>query len=321
MTAPPQSYVTLSTGAKMPAIGLGCWSGNTVEERESALPWLLSALKIGYRHLDTAYDYGTEGVVGKAVRASGIPREEIFVTTKLHNIHHRMAQDGYQKSLANAGFDYYDLWLMHFPFAHVNNNEKIDPRYPGPNGEPDGGDFIMDDGVTFNETWADMEKVYEAGKVKAIGVSNFSVQNLKKLLETAKIVPVVNQIEMHPHQAQPELLEFCKQHNITLTAYSPTGYAQVATDPTVAQLAEKYKVSPAQISLAWHVARGTSAVPKSSNEGRQKANLLELPKLTEEEVATLSALHKNVHYCQYPGPKERNGEGLCFGWTYSQMGW
>lgn len=100
------------------------------------------------------------------------------------------------------------------------------------------------------------------------------VQSLKKLLETAKIVPVVNQIEMHPHQAQPELLEFCKQHNITLTAYSPTGYAQVATDPTVAQLAEKYKVSPAQISLAWHVARGTSAVPKSSNEGRQKANLL-----------------------------------------------
>ncbi|THH02936.1 hypothetical protein EW145_g6673 [Phellinidium pouzarii] len=318
MSAPPQPYLTLNTGAKIPAIGLGCWSGLTPEEHESARPWILSALKTGYRHLDTAHDYGTEGAVGKAVRDSGIPREQIFVTTKLPLHHHAKVAESLDESLGNAGFDYYDLWLMHWPQAFANIDDKPYPRHPGPNGEPDEGEYITVDKPTFNETWADMEKAYESGKVKAIGVSNFSV---KKLLETAKIVPAVNQVEAHPHQTQPELLKFCQEKGIVLTAYSPSGYSSVATDATIVKLAEKYKVSPAQISLAWHVARGTAAVPKSKNEGRQRANLLELPSLSDQEIALISKLHKNVHLCGYPGVKERNGEKLVFGWTYTQMGW
>ncbi|EKM53336.1 uncharacterized protein PHACADRAFT_259634 [Phanerochaete carnosa HHB-10118-sp] len=321
MSNPEQQYTTLNNGLKMPTIGLGCWSGNTPEEHESGYAWILGALKNGYRHLDTAHDYGTEGVVGRAVRDSGIPREEIWVTTKLPLHHHAKVSESYQDSLNNAGLDYYDLWLMHWPQAFANIDDKPNPRHPGPNGEPDGGEYIVVDKPTFNETWADMEKVYESGKVKTIGVSNFSVKNLKTLLETAKVVPAVCQVETHPHQAQPELLAFCKEHGIVLTAYSPSGYAQVAGDPTIARLAEKYQVSPPQISFAWHVARGTTAVPKSRDAQRQHANLWELPKLSDDDVALINTLHKNVHYCGYPGPKERNGEKLVFGWTYSQMGW
>ncbi|KAL5524550.1 hypothetical protein ACEPAF_9690 [Sanghuangporus sanghuang] len=322
MSAPPQPHLTLNNGVKMPAIGLGCWSGLTDEEHEAAIPWVLSALKVGYRHFDTAHDYGTEGAVGKAVRASGIPREEIFVTTKLPLHHHAKVTGSIDESLKNAGFDYYDLWLMHWPHALANIDDKPNPRYPGPNGEPDQGDFIVDDTITFNQTWEDMEKVYnESGKVKAIGVSNFSVKNLKKLLETAKIIPAVNEVEMHPHQAQPELLEFCREKGIILTAYSPTGYAGVANDPTIIKLAEKYGVSPPQINLAWDLARGTAAVPKSTNEARQRANLLELPTLSKEDIELISSLHKNVHYCGYPGPRERDGHKLVFGWTFEQMGW
>ncbi|EJC98072.1 reductase AKOR2 [Fomitiporia mediterranea MF3/22] len=321
MSAPPQTYVTLNNGVKMPAIGLGCWSGLTDEQHEAARPWILSALKVGYRHLDTAHDYGTEGAVGKAVRESGIPREEIHVTTKLPLHHHARVADSIEQSLTNAGFDYYDLWLMHWPQAMANIDDKPNPRYPGPNGEPDNGDFIMDDKTSFNQTWTDMEKIYQSGKVKAIGVSNFSVKNLKKLLQTAKIIPAVNQVEMHPHQTQPELLEFCREKGIILTAYRPTGFPKVADDPTMIKLAENYKVSPTQINLAWDLARGTTAIPKSTNEGRQRANLLELPTLSKEDIELINSLNKNEHYCGYPEPRERNGEKLVFGWTYTQMGW
>lgn len=167
--------------------------------------------------------------------------------------------------------------------------------------------------------------------------------SLKKLLETAKIVPAVNQVEMHPHQAQPELLKFCREKGIVLTAYSSTGYSSVATDPVILKIREKFNntVSPAQISLAWHMSRGTAAVPKSKNAERQEDNLKvrllkwiiafpilmkfyfwqRLPKLSKEDLALIDTLHKDVHLCDYPAPTERNGEKLVFGWTYSQMGW
>jgi len=301
-----QHYFTLNTGAKIPAIGLGCWSGTTAEENESAFPWILSALKNGYRHLDTAHGYGTEGVVGRAVLQCGIPREEIFVTTKLPNNHHHKVAESLEESLNRSGLDYFDLYLVHFPQAFAD--------------EP-GDDYRVVDTPSFNETYAEMEKLLATGKVKAIGVSNFSVKNLTKLLESAKVVPAANQCEMHPHQAQPELLPFCKEKGIIMTAYSPTGYAPVREDPTIIKLAEKYNVSPAQVALAWDIARETTAVPKSTDSKRQIGNLHELPSLTPEDVALISSLHKNVHYCQAPGPKERDGHKLCMGWTYEQMGW
>ncbi|KAL5520078.1 hypothetical protein ACEPAG_1738 [Sanghuangporus baumii] len=134
MSAPPQHYVTLNNGVKMPAIGLGCGIGLT-GDREAARSWILSALKIGYQDLDTAAIYGTEGVVGKAVRESGIPREEIFVTTKLP-LHQSNVSECIEESLRNTGFDYFDLWLIHLPQALAYVKDELFPRYPGPNGEP-----------------------------------------------------------------------------------------------------------------------------------------------------------------------------------------
>ncbi|KAL5482688.1 hypothetical protein ACEPAI_9282 [Sanghuangporus weigelae] len=249
----------------MPARGLSCSSVFTIEEHEAARPWILSALKIGYRYLDTAVLYGTEGVVGKAVRESGIPREEIFVTTKLP-LHQNNVSESIDVSLKKAGLDYYDL-----PAAVANIKDNPLPRYPGPNG----------------------------GRLhcESDGVANFSVKNLKKLLETAKVVPAVNEVEMQPHQAQPELLEFYREKGIVFAAYSPTGFSFIANDPTIVKLAE------------------------NTNAARRRANLLELPTLSKEEVELINTLHKNVYYFSLEGPKVRDKHESVFGWTCEQMGW
>ncbi|KIJ46249.1 hypothetical protein M422DRAFT_29381 [Sphaerobolus stellatus SS14] len=296
-------------GIKIPAIGLGCWSGLTDEEHNAGKAWMLTALQNGYRHMDTAHGYGTEHSVGNAIRESGIPREEIFVTTKLPSHHHGRVKESLEESLKRAGFEYYDLYLMHWPQAFVFRNDD-------PNPLREDGNYDVVDHPDVNETWADMEKLLETGKVKAIGISNFSVKTLTQLLKTAKVTPAVNQVEIHPHQNQNELKELCDSKGIVLTAYSPSGYAPVREDPAVVAIAKKHNVSPAQVSLAWHLSRGIVAVPKSIKVEHQRANLLELPKLDEEDIATLGTLHKNAHYCGYPGPKDR-----VLGWTYEQMGW
>ncbi|KZS89209.1 reductase AKOR2 [Sistotremastrum niveocremeum HHB9708] len=310
MTYHPYPTVKLNTGAIMPAIGLGTWSGTTKEEWESALPWYKSALSVGYRLLDTAHGYGTEPVVGKAFRESGIPREEMWITTKLPSQHHDRVVYSLDESLDRLGYPSVDLYLIHWPQSHPYHAND-EPDIKGEDGRhvtvvhPDVG-----------ETWKQMEEVYESGKAKAIGVSNFSVKTLTQLLKTAKIIPAVNQVEMHPHLNQSELKAFCDKHGIVLTAYSPTGYAPVRTDPTVTALATKHSVSPAQISLAWHVQRGTSAVPKSTDVGRQEGNLKKLPILSKEDMQKLGSLNNGKHLCQYGCP-----EGDVFGWSYEQMGW
>ena len=162
---------------------------------------------------------------------------------------------------------------------------------------------------------------------------------MTKLLETAKIIPAVNQVECHPHQAQPELLAFCQKHGIILEAYTPSGYGYVAEDPVVRGITQKHGVSSAQVCLAWLLARGMTAVPRSSNAERQKANLCVrravfcyrysplstpvqgLPKLDNGDLEALEKLHRDVHYCQYPGPQKKDGEKAALGWTYSQLGW
>jgi len=189
-------------------------------------------------------------------------------------------------------------------------------HWPQALADPISGGIHKDLGIPFTETWAAIEKLLDTGKVKAIGVSNLSVKNLQILLKTAKIKPAVNQVEMHPHQVQPELFEFCRKEGIVLAAYSPTGYSQVASDPVVKAVAEKYSVSPAQVSLAWNIARGSPVVPKSTNAERQKSNLWGLPTLTDEEVKQLESIDKNGHYCEYDCPA-----GTAFGWTYEQLGW
>ncbi|OCH84242.1 Aldo/keto reductase [Obba rivulosa] len=297
----------LNTGTSIPAIGLGVWAGLKDEERAVADEWIVPALKAGtgYRHMDTAWLYGTENAVGTAVRKSGIPREEIWITTKLPWHHHSRVQESIQESLDNLGTDYVDLYLIHWPqaFAYDPNT----PRKRGP----------LLEKPTFNEIWTEMEKVYASGKAKAIGVSNFSVKTLEELLTTAKVVPAINQVELHPYLVQSDLKAYCDAKGIHLQAYTPTGYERVRQDPLIAQLAEKYKVTPAQIILSWHVGRGVSAVPRSHNSQRQQDNItVSLPVLEEEDLTHITALDRNERICN-----KADEHGYLNGWTYEQLGW
>jgi len=180
---------------------------------------------------------------------------------------------------------------------------------------PDGTVKVTDD-VNFNQSWAEMEKLLDTGKVKAIGVSNFSVKTLEQLLKTAKVVPAMNQVELHPYLVQNDLRDYCKSKGIVLTAYTPSGYSSVRGDPVVNQLAEKYKVTPTQVILAWHIARGNVIVPKSVNDARQKENI-NLPTLEAEDVAKISALDRNERLCNKADPTN----GQVYGWTLEQLGW
>ncbi|KAJ7132356.1 NADP-dependent oxidoreductase domain-containing protein [Mycena epipterygia] len=299
--------IKLNTGVSIPSIGLGAYSPDPV----AAQKWFLSAFEAGYRHIDTAHIYGTEASVGASVRASGLPREDIFVTTKLPWHHPKYVARSFDESLRNLGLDYVDLYLMHFPQT---------VEYPSGYDTPSTFEGILKgltvvDTPTFNETWAEMEKIYSSGRARAIGVSNFSIKTLEQLFKTAKIVPAVNQVEMNPYLAQTELLDYCRKKGIVVTAYSPTGYEKVRSDPTIGALASKYGVTPTQIVLSWHVARGVSAVPKSANPERQKENLA-LPTLSAEDVAKVTALDRNERTMNVIG-----ANGKLHGWTAEQYGW
>ncbi|KAJ7454151.1 reductase AKOR2 [Mycena latifolia] len=253
---------------------------------------------------------GTEPYVGAAVRASGLPREDIFMTTKLPWHHTKHVARSFDDSLCNLGLGYVDLYLMHFP-------QSIE--YPTGYDAPSTvagllSDCKVIDSPTFNETWAEMERL-PTSRARAIGVSNFSIKTLEKLLKTARIVPAVNQVKMSPHLAQTELLDYCREKGIVVTAYSPSGHEKVRSDPTIGALATKYGVTPTQIILAWHVARGVSAVPRSSNPDRQKENL-NLPALSAEDVARITALDRNERIVNPIGP-----DGKLLGWTAEQYGW
>lgn len=228
-----------------------------------------SALKAGYRHVDTADGYGNEEEVGRAIRDSGIPREDIFVTTKLNNTDHHRVQEAFERSLKALDIGYIDLWLMHWP-----------------QGTQDGKALKPDESPTPNETWAEMVKVYEGsgkgkgkGKVRAVGVSNFGVPILKSLLAATSVVPAVNQVELHPCLPQENLRRFSADNGIVLTAYSPIGQpapgqvSPLLTDESVKEVARKHGVTEGQAVLSWGVQHGIVVVPKSENPERIKANI------------------------------------------------
>lgn len=301
-------YFKLNTGASIPAIGLGCWGGVTKEDRYAARHWILAALKAGYRHLDTAWAYGTEESVGWAIKESGIPREEIFVTTKLPPHHGGIVEESLNQSLSALKLDYVDLYLIHWPQRYVYEDNNPDPV-------DENGNLKVTESPSIPEVWAQMEKVFAAGKAKAIGVSNYSIKTLEILLPSAKVVPAMNQVELHPYLAQPELKAYCNSKGILMTAYTPTGYATVRNDPTITELAAKYGVNSAQIILAWHVWRGNCAVPKSANPEHQKTNLI-LPKLSQEDLEKVSSLDRGQRLCNKGDEK-----GQVYGYTLEQLGW
>ncbi|CAK7204846.1 hypothetical protein SEUCBS139899_007608 [Sporothrix eucalyptigena] len=280
---------TLNDGRSIPAIGLGTWQSKPNEVRDS----VKFALEHGYRHIDTALNYGNEKEVGEGIRSSGVPRENIWVTTKLDNPWHQRVAEGFQKSLHDLNIGYIDLFLIHFPCSTDPN----DPTMHLPD-----WDFV--------KTWQEMQKLLDTGKVKSIGVSNFQIRHLEKLLShpSCKIVPAVNQIELHPSNPSPKLLDYCMSKGIHCTAYSCLGgtigspinnSGPLLEEPAILELAKSKGKSPQQIVLMWGLKRGTSIIPKSVTPSRIEQNFgLDGWTLRPEEVASISAIKRRFKVVQ-----------------------
>jgi 2,5-diketo-D-gluconate reductase A len=256
--------ITLNNGVEIPQLGFGVFQIEPEKTKDATL----AALEVGYRHIDTAEMYGNEKEVGEAVRASGIDRSEIFVTSKLNNTFHAYdaALDAFEGSLKALDIDYLDLFLVHWPM-------------------PDVEDYV--------ETWKAMEKMYEGGRVRAIGVSNFQPHHLRRLNGETSVTPAVNQIEVHPYLANNEVRAFCAEHGIAIEAWSPIAQGGVLEDPAIVRIAEHLDRSPAQVTLRWHLQRGDIIFPKSVTRSRVEENFdLFGFELSGEDMAAIDGLDK-----------------------------
>ena len=243
---PAVPTIALNNGVKIPQVGLGVWQAAEGSEVESAVS---SALESGYRLIDTAAIYGNEVGVGKAIKASGLAREEVFITTKLWNANHAYddALRAFDESVQKLDCGYVDLYLIHWPLPM--------------------------DGL-FTEAWKALEKLYEDKRVRAIGVSNFKPHHLDALLETAHIVPAVNQIELHPMLQQKETRLYCEERDIEIESYSPLMRGGDGLEhPAIVSIAQQHSKTPAQIILRWHVQSGFIVIPKSVTPQRIQENL------------------------------------------------
>jgi len=272
---------TLNTGAKMPAVGLGTWQSGPNEVRKA----VKAALDAGYRHIDTALAYGNEHEVGQGIKDSGVPREEIWVTTKLDNPWHKRVEEGINSSLKSLDMDYVDLYLIHWP----SSSDPADLKKHLPDWD-------------FTKTWADMQKLPESGRVKNIGISNFGIKNLETLLNDSKFktMPAVNQIELHPNCPSPKLLDYCKQKGIHCTAYSCLGSTNspLAKDQTLQKIADAKGKTTAQVLLLWGLQRGTSVIPKSVTPSRIESNFqINGTSLTDDEMKQLNELPDRFKVC------------------------
>jgi diketogulonate reductase-like aldo/keto reductase len=240
-------YYTLSNGVKIPKIGLGTWQ---VENGEDAYNSVLSALKNGYRHIDTAEGYQNEESVGKAIKDSGLNREDVFVTSKLesHIKTYEEAKAAFHETLRKLDFDYLDLFLIHAPWPWS-----------------DMGKDCRDGNVA---AWKAMEELYEEGLIKAIGVSNFSPDDIQNILDNTKIVPHVNQIGYFIGLDQKETITFCNEHNIFIEAYSPLGIGYLLQNQDIQAIAQKYNKTTAQICIRYLLQKNTAPLPKSTKEHR-----------------------------------------------------
>lgn len=275
---------TMNNNRQIPAIGLGTWQSR----EEDVYNAVTTALKVGYRHIDTAMMYGNEAVVGRAIRDLKVPRSELFVTTKLASVDHTQVAQALDASLERLGLEYVDLYLMHWPVA-LNPENKSHPMLPTlPNGKRD---ILLDRDIV--DTYKDMQALVESGKAKAIGVSNFSIRNLKKLLaaDGVTIPPAANQVELHPYLPQPELVKFCKEKNIVLEAYSPLGSTDspLMSDKSLQEIANHYNASIANVLISWAVWRGTVVLPKSVTPSRIESNFVLLD-LSDEHGQAINRL-------------------------------
>lgn len=242
---PDVPMIDLADGYRIPQLGFGTFQIPPAETAQA----VSVALDIGYRHIDTAQMYRNEAGVGQAVRLSGLARDHVYVTSKLNNPHHRPddARVAFDATLTALGFDHVDLFLIHWP---------LPARYDG--------DFLS--------TWDVMEEIASSGRARSIGVSNFEIPHLEKLLEAGGTKPVVNQIEAHPYLPNNEIRAFCREHDIVVEAWAPIAKGQVLEDPEVVRIAERVERTPAQVVLRWHVQRGDVVFPKSVTPERVREN-------------------------------------------------
>jgi len=272
----PVPLLTLNNGVRIPQLGLGVWQVDPAETQRV----VEDAFEVGYRHIDTAQMYGNEAGVGAALAASGLPRDEVFVTSKLNNNRHERtaALESFDRTLEALGSDHVDLFLIHWPLPEV-------------------GDYV--------DTWHAMEEIYESGRARAIGVSNFHQHHLDRLAAEASVTPAVNQIECYPYLTQDALRAYDEDHGIVTEVWSPLGSGTVLADATLARVAAAHGVSPAQATIRWHLQRGDVVFPKSTHKERLVENLDVLGfTLSDDEVAEISALNKDLR--TGPNPDEFN---------------
>ena len=263
MTAVPQ--ITLNNGQSIPQLGFGVFQ---IEPKDTVKA-VSTALQAGYRHIDTAEMYGNEKEVGEAVAKSGLDRADVFVTSKLNNSEHLPddARRAFDTSLEALGFDYIDLFLIHWPLP-----TKYD------------GDFVS--------TWRTLEEFYRAGRARSIGVSNFQPHHLRRLHQETEVPPAVNQIEVHPFLTQDEVRGFCAEHGIAVEAWSPIGQGLVLDNPVIGSIAKRVGKTPAQVVLRWHIERGDIVFPKSVTPARIEENFDIFDfELSGGDVAEISALN------------------------------
>jgi diketogulonate reductase-like aldo/keto reductase len=264
-----ETKLKLNDGRLIPQIGLGVWQIRAGAACERAV---LAALEAGYRRIDTAWFYGNEESVGAAIRASGIPRENVFVTTKLWNSEHDNPERALDKSLRKLKFDYVDLYLIHYPVKERRRS------------------------------WPVLEALQAKGKTRSIGVSNFTIRHLRELLAETKTVPAVNQVELHPYLYQRDLVDFCAAEGIAVEAYSPLTNGKRLDDPKLLAVAKRYSSkSTAQILIRWALQHGFLVIPKSADRGRifENADVFDF-EITAADMRLLDSFHEDLRTCWDP---------------------
>lgn len=252
--------IDLNNGVAIPQLGFGVFQVPPAETQQA----VEAALEAGYRHIDTAAAYRNESGVGAAIKASGIAREDLFITTKLRNGEQATAREAFDASLRELGLDFVDLYLIHWPVPSQN---------------------------LYVQAWQVLEEIYTEGLSRAIGVSNFMTDHLETLLAAGGTVPAVNQIEIHPTFQQRDVAALSRRHGIAVEAYSPLGQGADLESRTVTAIAAKYLAAPAQVVLAWHLANGNIVIPKSANPDRIAQNLAAARlTLDAEDLAAITAL-------------------------------